>query len=87
MHHQSDADLISRSLARPAEFGTIFDRHAQTLLRFLIRREGPDVAAGLLGELFRVALRTTQHFRFESTQCSAMALRHRVQSIDASKSL
>ncbi len=55
MTEVSDANLIAHSLERPAEFGAIFDRHAATLLRFLTRRVGPDAAAPLLGELFRVA--------------------------------
>jgi len=56
MEVSSDAELIRRSLTRSAEFGTIFDRHAEALLRFLVRRVGADEAAGLLGELFRVAV-------------------------------
>jgi RNA polymerase sigma-70 factor (ECF subfamily) len=55
MDTDSDAAIISASLADPARFGAVFDRHATTLYRFLVRRVGPDEADGLLGELFRVA--------------------------------
>ncbi len=44
----SDAALIQRSKADPAAFGAIFDRHAPTLLRFLVRRTGPRTAELLL---------------------------------------
>jgi RNA polymerase sigma factor (sigma-70 family) len=51
----SDADVIARSLTEPAAFGTVFDRHAEPLLRFFVRRVGPSAADGLLGEAFRIA--------------------------------
>jgi RNA polymerase sigma factor (sigma-70 family) len=52
---ESDAAVISASLAEPGRFGTIFDRHATILFRYLVRRVGVDEAEGLLGEVFRVA--------------------------------
>jgi len=55
MGFASDAAVIARSLAEPEAFGEIFDRHAPTLLRFLVRRLGPDAADGLVGEVFRIA--------------------------------
>jgi RNA polymerase sigma factor (sigma-70 family) len=51
----TDAAAIAASLADPASFAPIFDRHAATVLRFLIRRVGPDAADGLVGETFRIA--------------------------------
>jgi len=51
----TDAAVIAGSLADPASFALVFDRHAATLLRFLVRRIGPDAADGLVGETFRVA--------------------------------
>jgi RNA polymerase sigma factor (sigma-70 family) len=51
----SDAAIIAASLDEPARFGMVFDRHATTLYRYLVRRIGADDADGLLGELFRVA--------------------------------
>jgi RNA polymerase sigma factor (sigma-70 family) len=52
---ETDAAVIVRSGADPAAFGVLFDRHAAVLLRFLVRRVGPDAAEGLLGECFRIA--------------------------------
>ncbi len=51
----SDAAVIAASFDDPAAFATIFDRHAAVLLRFLVRRVGPDAADGLVGESFRIA--------------------------------
>ncbi len=62
MEAPSDAEWIEHSLTRPAAFGAIFDRHAETLLRFLTRRVGADVGATLLGELFRIAFERRASF-------------------------
>ncbi len=62
MGEPSDADWIARSLQRPSEFAAIFDRHAETLLRFLVRRAGPEIGSALLGELFRVAFERRERF-------------------------
>ncbi len=55
MGEQSDAAVIAASLATPASFATIFDRHAAVLQRYLVRRLGPDDADGLLADVFRIA--------------------------------
>ena len=52
---ESDAELITASLYRPEAFGQIFDRHAEPLLRFFVRRVGPAEAGGLVGDVFRIA--------------------------------
>ena len=62
MSSPSDAEVIGRSLGEPEAFGLIYDRHAATLLRFLGRRVGADVAEGLVGELFRVAFERRKTF-------------------------
>ena len=54
--------MIGRSLAEPEAFGLIYDRHAATMLRFLGRRVGADVAEGLVGELFRIAFERRKTF-------------------------
>jgi RNA polymerase sigma-70 factor (ECF subfamily) len=61
MGAEHDADVIASSLAAPERFGTIFDRHATVVFRYLVRRVGVDDADTLLGEVFRVAFekRTT----------------------------
>src|SRR2546422_7709 len=43
----SDAEVIGRSLDQPEAFGLIYDRHAPSVLRFLGRRVGAEVAEGL----------------------------------------
>jgi RNA polymerase sigma-70 factor (ECF subfamily) len=58
----SDAEVIGRSLHEPEAFGLIYDRHAATLLRFLGRRVGAEVAEGLAGELFRIAFERRRTF-------------------------
>ena len=57
-----DAEVIGRSLDEPEAFGLIYDRHAATLLRFLGRRVGAEVAEALVGELFRVAFERRKIF-------------------------
>jgi len=58
----SDAAVIGLSVDEPEAFGLIYDRHASTMLRFLGRRAGADVAEGLLGELFRIAFERRRTF-------------------------
>jgi RNA polymerase sigma factor (sigma-70 family) len=52
---ESDACVIAASLDEPKSFGTIFDRHATVLHRYLVRRLGPDEAESMVGEVFRIA--------------------------------
>ena len=51
----SDAEVMAASLDAPAAFGTVYDRHAGALFRFLVRRVGHDHADPLLGDVFRIA--------------------------------
>jgi len=60
--HDSDAQVIAQSIGVPAAFGSLFDRHAAELFRFLIRRIGLDAADGLLGEVFRIAFELRSSF-------------------------
>ena len=57
-----DAEVIGLSLDQPEAFGLIYDRHAPTVLRFLGRRVGAEVAEGLAGELFRIAFERRKTF-------------------------
>ncbi len=52
---EADAAVIAASLDVPARFGSIFDRHATVVHRYLVRRLGPDEADAVLGEVFRIA--------------------------------
>jgi len=42
MANESDAAVITASLADPGRFGAIFDRHATIVFRYLVRRVGVD---------------------------------------------
>jgi RNA polymerase sigma-70 factor (ECF subfamily) len=59
---KSDAELIAASLGHPETFGEIFDRHAEPLLRFFVRRVGPAEAGGLVGDVFRIAFERRSAF-------------------------
>src|SRR5262245_42164932 len=61
----SDGAVIAESLARPAAFGVIFDRHGATLLRFLARRVDPSEAEDLLGDVFRIAFERRSTFQLD----------------------
>ena len=66
----SDAAVIGLSVDEPEAFGVIYDRHAPTVLRFLGRRAGADVAEGLLGDLFRIAFERRK--TFDPSRASAL---------------
>jgi RNA polymerase sigma-70 factor (ECF subfamily) len=51
---RTDAEVIAASLADPAAFAEIYDRHAGAIVRFLVRRVGED-GEELLGDVFRIA--------------------------------
>lgn len=70
MSRPSDAEVIARSLVDGEVFGLIYDRHAPTLLRYLGRRVGAEVAEGLLAEAFRIAFE--QRKVFDSGRPSAL---------------
>ena len=55
MANESDAAVINASLDDPGRFGTLFDRHATVVFRYLVRRVGVDDAESLLGDVFRIA--------------------------------
>jgi RNA polymerase sigma-70 factor (ECF subfamily) len=65
----SDADVIAASIAAPAAFAVVFDRHAATIHRFLARRVEPAEAEGLLGDVFRIAFE--RRAAFDTTYASA----------------
>ena len=65
MDSESDASIVAASLAAPEAFGALFDRHARTLFRYLVRRIGPDEADSLLGEVFRIAFEKRSTYDLE----------------------
>ena len=62
METATDSALLVRSVEDPQAFAGIFDRHAQLLFRFLIRRVGRDHADELLAETFRIAFERRASF-------------------------
>ncbi len=58
----SDGEVITRSLADPTAFGTLFDRYAAMLFRFFVRRVDPSAADGLLSDVFRIAFERRSTF-------------------------
>ena len=65
MEADVDAAVIAASLAQPARFGAIFDRHASVLHRYLVRRIGPDDADTLVGEVFLIAFEKRARYDFD----------------------
>ncbi|HXW81866.1 MAG TPA: phosphoribosylaminoimidazolesuccinocarboxamide synthase [Acidimicrobiales bacterium] len=59
---RSDAELVIGSLDEPARFGGIFDRHAETVFRYLARRIGPDDASDLLADVFLAAFEARSRY-------------------------
>ena len=59
----SDAEVISASCVDPAAFGTVFDRHATVLHRYLVRRVGAVEADPILGDLFLIVSRNAPRSR------------------------
>jgi RNA polymerase sigma-70 factor (ECF subfamily) len=57
-----DEALIVASVAEPARFGELFDRHADEIYRFVARRLGADVAADLVADVFLIAFRRRARF-------------------------
>jgi RNA polymerase sigma factor (sigma-70 family) len=54
-HRALDSDAISASVATPADFATIFDRHFDAVHAYLQRRTGRDLADELSAQTFLVA--------------------------------
>jgi RNA polymerase sigma-70 factor (ECF subfamily) len=65
MANESDAAVITASLADPGCFGAIFDRHATIVFRYLVRRVGVDEAESLLGDVFQVAFEKRETYDCE----------------------
>lgn len=64
----TDAELITRSQQQPTVFASVFDRHYDTVHRFLWSRVG-DRAEDLTAEVFRIAFQ--QRDRYDPAYASA----------------
>ena len=61
-----DGAAIAASLAGdPQAFGAVFERHATTVLRFVVRRLPASEAEGVLAEVFRIAFERRATFDVE----------------------
>jgi RNA polymerase sigma factor (sigma-70 family) len=58
----TDAEVIARSVDDPPMFALLFDRHAGTVFRFLVRRVGRDTADELMSDVFRIAFERRSAF-------------------------
>jgi RNA polymerase sigma factor (sigma-70 family) len=65
----SDGDLIERSLADPAAFAAIFDRHSDEILRYAHARLGRDLAEDVVAETFLAAF--SRRDRYDTTRADA----------------
>lgn len=59
----TDSELMDRSVADPASFAELFDRHHGELYRYLRRRAGPSLAADIAAETFLTALARRDRYR------------------------
>jgi RNA polymerase sigma-70 factor, ECF subfamily len=57
-----DGELITRSVAAPECFASIFDRHASAIHRYVARRLGPGAADDVTAEVFLVAFQRRQTY-------------------------
>jgi len=58
----NDGEAIRASMSRPEAFEPVFDRHYDSIFKYLSRRVGPDVGGELASEVFTVAF--AQRHRF-----------------------
>ena len=59
----TDSELLERSVADPASFAGLFDRHHGELYRYLRRRAGPSLAADIAAETFLTAFARRDSYR------------------------
>jgi RNA polymerase sigma-70 factor (ECF subfamily) len=69
-HAGTDAEVMAETRSSPVAFAVIFDRHFDTIHRYVDRRAGRDAADDLAGEVFRIAFE--QRRRFKPTHESAL---------------
>lgn len=64
MRNETDEQLLAASLRDPQAFGTFYERHADAVMGYLLRRTGSiEAAADLTAEVFAGALVARRRFR------------------------
>jgi len=67
---RSDAEVIEASLGQPTEFGRVFERHWDSVFRFVEGRLGLNAAQDLASEVFRIAFQRRMSYEIvEGTSC------------------
>jgi DNA-directed RNA polymerase specialized sigma24 family protein len=64
MEARDDSSIIRASLRTPECFAELFDRHAATLHRYVVRRLGPEHAEDVVAEAFTRAFETRHRYEF-----------------------
>lgn len=75
----TDSELMKRSLADPATFAELFDRHHAELYRYLRRRAGPSLAGDIAAETFLTAFARRDSYQPEGQSVRPWLLRNRAQ--------
>ena len=65
-HELSDAELLAQSLTEPSAFALIYDRYANTVHRFVLRRLGRELADDITADTFTAAFDTRSRFRSDA---------------------
>jgi RNA polymerase sigma factor (sigma-70 family) len=61
----SDAELLVRSVGDPPVFAALYERHGQTVRRYVARRVGSEAGEDLAAEVFVRAFRARERYRAE----------------------
>ena len=62
---ESDAAVVAESIADPARFGVVYERHLRRVAAYLLRRVGSELAEDLTAEVFARAFRGRHGYRPE----------------------
>lgn len=63
--YATDAELLARSVAEPAMFGEIYERHSLAVRRYVVRRLGDTVGDDVTAEAFVRGFRARGRYRAE----------------------
>lgn len=92
---RSDAQVVAASLHDPAEFAQVYDRHADDIHRYLLRRLGSNAAEDLTADTFVVAFGSRGRFDLSHPDArpwlygiaSNLAAKHRRQEVRSLRAL